>query len=375
MGDEMKVPFLDLGASYRELQEEIEAEVLRSLRSGLYIGGADVEAFESDFAAFAGARHCVGVANGLEALCMGLRALDVGPGDEVIVPSNTFIATWLAVSECGAIPVPVEPDATTCNINVAQVEAAITQNTRAIIPVHLYGQAADLDPLVELARRYRLRILEDAAQAQGARYKGMPIGSHGDVVAWSFYPGKNLGALGDAGAVTTNDEVLADRIRVLRNYGSRQRYVNEVQGYNSRLDPVQAAVLRVKLRHLPEWNSRRARIAARYNDALVHCGLELPFVPNWAEPVWHLYCVRHAQRDRLRERLADIGVETLIHYPIPPHLQRAYARLGYAKGAFPVAETMAETLLSLPIGPAMSDAQVSYVIEKVIAATRGNGDA
>lgn len=371
----MKVPFLDLGASYREVQDEIEAEVLRSLRSGWYVGGADVEAFEADFAAFASARHCIGVANGLEALHMALRALDVGSGDEVIVPSNTFIATWLAVSECGATPIPVEPDKATCNIDVAKIKAAITPKTKAIIPVHLYGQPADLDPILDLARQHGIRVLEDAAQAQGARYNGKPIGSHGDVVAWSFYPGKNLGALGDAGAVTTNDAVLADRIRVLRNYGSRQRYVNEVQGHNSRLDPVQAAVLRVKLRHLPDWNSRRARIAARYNEALVHCGLELPFVPDWAEPVWHLYCVRHAQRDRLRERLADTGVETLIHYPIPPHLQGAYVRLGYGKGAFPVAETMAETLLSLPIGPAMSDAEVSYVIEKVIAATRENGDA
>lgn len=371
----MKVPFLDLGASYRELQEEVEAEVLRSLRSGWYIGGADVEAFEADFSAFANVRHCVGVANGLEALHMALRALDVGPGDEVIVPSNTFIATWLAVSECGAVPVPVEPDEATCNIDVARIEAAITPKTKAIIPVHLYGQPADLDPVLDLARRHGLRVLEDAAQAQGARYQGKPVGSHGDVVAWSFYPGKNLGALGDAGAVTTNDDVLADRIRVLRNYGSRQRYVNEVQGYNSRLDPVQAAVLRVRLRHLPEWNARRARIAARYNVALADCGLELPYFPDWAEPVWHLYCVRHAQRDRLRERLADTGVETLIHYPIPPHLQEAYTGLGYGKGAFPVAETMAETLISLPIGPAMSDAQVSYVIEKVIAATGALGNA
>lgn len=370
----MKVPFLDVKASYRELQQEIEQEVLRSLRSGWYIGGADVESFEVDFATFSCAQHCIAVANGLDALHLALRALDVGPGDEVIVPSNTFIATWLAVSQCGAVPVPIEPNIATCNIDVGRIESAITPKTKVIIPVHLYGQPADLDPVLDLARRHGVRVLEDAAQAQGARYKEKPVGSHGDMVAWSFYPGKNLGALGDAGAVTTNDTVLADRIRVLRNYGSRQRYVNEVQGCNSRLDPVQAAVLRVKLRHLPEWNSRRARIADRYNEALVHCGLELPFVPDWVEPVWHLYCVRHPQRDRLRERLADTGVETLIHYPIPPHLQGAYARLGYGKGAFPVAERMAQTLLSLPIGPAMSDTQVSYVIEKVIAATRKIGD-
>lgn len=366
----MSVPFLDLGASYRELQGEIEVEVLRSLRSGWYIGGADVEAFESDFAVFTGTRHCVGVANGLEALRLALRALEVGPGDEVIVPSNTFIATWLAVSECGAVPVPVEPNTSTCNIDTAKIEAMITPRTKVIIPVHLYGQPADLDGILELARKHGLRVLEDAAQAHGARYKGVPIGGHSDIVAWSFYPGKNLGAVGDAGAVTTNDDVLADRIRVLRNYGSRQRYVNEVQGYNSRLDPVQAAVLRVKLRHLSDWNARRARIAARYAAELEGCGLMLPFVPEWADPVWHLYCVRHPQRDRLRERLTEAGVETLIHYPIPPHLQGAYTGLGYQKGAFPVAESMAEALISLPIGPGMDEQQVDRVIAAVIEATK-----
>lgn len=366
----MKVPFLDLGASYRELQDEIEAEVLRSLRSGWYIGGADVEAFEADFAAFTGAGCCVGVANGLEALRMGLLALDVRPGDEVIVPSNTFIATWLAVSECGAVPVPVEPDVATCNIDVSRIEEAITPKTRVIIPVHLYGQPSDLDPVLELARQHGLRVLEDAAQAQGACYKAKPVGSHGDVVAWSFYPGKNLGALGDAGAITTNDEALADRIRVLRNYGSRQRYVNEVQGYNSRLDPVQAAILKVKLRYLPEWNTRRAKIAAKYSKELVDCGLLLPHVPEWAEPAWHLYCVRHPQRDKLREYMSESGVETLIHYPIPPHLQMAYSELQYGKGKFPVAEAMADTLISLPIGPAMSEVQVDRVISSMVAATR-----
>jgi dTDP-4-amino-4,6-dideoxygalactose transaminase len=370
----MKVPFLDLAASYRELQAEIEAEVLRSLRSGWYIGGADVEAFESDFAAFTQTRNCVGVANGLEALHLALRALDIGPGDEVIVPSNTFIATWLAVSECGAVPVPVEPDDETFNIDVAGIEAAITPRTRAIIPVHLYGQPADLDAIMAVARRHGLRVLEDAAQAQGASYKGQPIGGHGDVVAWSFYPGKNLGALGDAGAVTTNNDQLADRIRVLRNYGSRQRYVNEVQGYNSRLDPVQAAVLRVKLRHLPDWNERRGRIASRYSREFANCDLTLPGVPDWADPAWHLYCVRYPQREQLRKRLADSGVETLIHYPIPPHLQGAYTALGYRKGAFPIAESMAETLISLPIGPALDEAQVVQVIAAVVESTKELSD-
>ncbi|MER2516575.1 MAG: DegT/DnrJ/EryC1/StrS family aminotransferase [Candidatus Accumulibacter phosphatis] len=361
----MNVPFLDLGASYREIQEEVEEAVLRSLRSGWYIGGEDVESFEHDFAAFTEARFCVGVANGLEALHLALRALGIGPGDEVIVPSNTFIATWLAVSQCGAVPVPVEPNTETFNLNIAQIESAITSRTKAIIPVHLYGQPADIDGVLEVARQYGLRVLEDAAQAQGARYKGRAVGGHGDVVAWSFYPGKNLGALGDAGAITTNDEVLADRVRVLRNYGSRKRYINEVRGFNSRLDPVQAAVLRVKLRHLPEWNVRRSTIAERYSSELAGIGLILPRVEPFAKPAWHLYCVRHPLRDTLRTHLSNAGVETLIHYPVPPHLQGAYSELGFPVGAFPVAESMADSLISLPIGPALSREQVNYVISAI----------
>lgn len=358
----MTVPFLDLRASYREIQEEIEAEVLGSLRSGRYIGGPEVEGFEREFADFVQADRCVSVANGLAALHLAMKALGVAAGDEVIVPSNTFIATWLAVSEIGAVPVPVEPRADTCNMDSDRIEAAITPRTRAIIPVHLYGQPADLDPILAIARRHGLFVIEDAAQAQGALYKGRPIGGHGDIVAWSFYPGKNLGAAGDAGAVTTNHAGLAEQVALLRNYGSRERYVNEVQGYNSRLDPVQAAVLRVKLRHLRDWNARRARIAARYSSEIASNAIVLPHVPDWAEPAWHLYCIRHPERDGLRDRLAAAGVETLIHYPIPPHLQRAYAELGYGRGAFPIAEDMADTLLSLPIGPAMRDEQVDQVI-------------
>jgi dTDP-4-amino-4,6-dideoxygalactose transaminase len=347
----MTVPFLDLGAAYGELQTEIEHAVLASLRSGWYIGGSDVEAFEQEFSAYNGAQYCVGVGNGLDALHLALRAMDIGAGDEVIVPSNTYIATWLAVSQCGAIPVPVEPLEATFNIDPALIEAAITPRTRAIIPVHLYGQPADLDPILAIARKHGLRVLEDAAQAHGARYKGKRIGSHGDVVAWSFYPGKNLGALGDAGAVTTNDAQIAERMQMLRNYGSRVKYVNEIQGYNSRLDPLQAAALRVKLRHLDTWNARRAKIAARYADELRNCGLVLPAVPEWAEPAWHLYVVRSTQRDELQTRLGKAGIATLIHYPIPPHLQQAYSAAGWRKGHFPIAECMASEVLSLPIGP------------------------
>nr|WP_294810979.1 DegT/DnrJ/EryC1/StrS family aminotransferase [uncultured Sphingomonas sp.] len=362
----MMVPFLDLQTSYLEIQKEIETAVLDSLRSGRYIGGPEVEIFEQEFANFVKARHCVSLANGLAALHLAMKALGIGRGDEVIVPSNTFIATWLAVSEVGAIPVPVEPCSDSFNMDPAKIEGAITPRTKAIIPVHLYGQPADLDAIITIARQHGLHVVEDAAQAQGALYKGRPVGSHGDIVAWSFYPGKNLGAAGDAGAITTNNEDLAERVALLRNYGSRERYVNEVQGYNSRLDPVQAAILLVKLKHLRVWNARRAKIAARYTSEITSNTIVLPQVPDWAEPSWHLFCIRHPQRDQLRERLTAAGVETLVHYPIPPHLQKAYAELGYEKGAFPIAEGMADTLISLPIGPAMRDEQVDRVISALV---------
>ena len=366
----MKVPFLDLGAAYREIQAELESAIMASLRSGWYIGGQDVDAFEREFAAYTETQHCVGVANGLDALHLALLAMGIGAGDEVIVPSNTYIATWLAVSQCGAVPVPVEPVESTYNLDPGRIEASITPRTKAILPVHLYGQPADLDPMLALARKHGLRVLEDAAQAHGARYKGRRIGGHGDVVAWSFYPGKNLGALGDAGAITTNKAEIADRIRVLRNYGSRVKYVNEVQGYNSRLDPVQATALRVKLKVLDEWNARRARIAARYTAALTDTGLTLPHVPAWAGPIWHLYVVQHPQRDLLQKALAEAGIGTLIHYPIPPHLQQAYAGAGFAAGQFPIAERMANQLLSLPMGPQLDDAGVEAVITGVRNAER-----
>lgn len=361
----MRVPFLDLGAAYRELQSELEPTVLASLRSGWYIGGEDVELFEQEFAAYTETRCCVGVANGLDSLHLALLALGVGPGDEVIVPSNTYIATWLAVSQCGAIPIPVEPAELTYNLDPGKIEAVITRRTRVIMPVHLYGQSADLDPILAIAREHGLQVLEDAAQAHGARYKGKRIGGHGDVVSWSFYPGKNLGALGDGGAITTNNAEMADRIRMLRNYGSRTKYVNEVQGYNSRLDPVQAAALRIKLKFLDEWNARRARIAARYTAAFAETGIVTPQVPAWAEPIWHLYVVQHARRDLLQRSLTAAGIDTLIHYPIPPHLQQAYANSGFVREQFPIAERMADQLLSLPIGPQLDHAGVDAVIAAV----------
>ncbi|MEP2758970.1 MAG: DegT/DnrJ/EryC1/StrS family aminotransferase [Hyphomicrobiales bacterium] len=359
----MKVPFLDLGAAYWELKPEIDEAVQRVLESGWYILGPEVEAFETEWAAYCEAEHAVGLANGLDALTLALRALDVGPGDEVIVPSNTYIATWLAITEVGATPVPVEPDPATYNIDPARIEAAVTPRTRALLPVHLYGQPTDLDPILEIARRHDLRVVEDGAQAHGARYKGRRIGTHGDIVCWSFYPGKNLGALGDAGAITTNNTALAQRVAMLRNYGSRKKYINEERGMNSRLDPIQAAVLRVKLAYLDIWTERRRTIAAHYGEKLRGTGLILPHVPNWADPVWHLYVIRHAERDALHTKLSEQGVGTLIHYPIPPHMQAAYSELGYDHDAFPLARDMAGEVLCLPIGPHLAAAQLDVVCD------------
>jgi dTDP-4-amino-4,6-dideoxygalactose transaminase len=361
----MKIPFLDLSAAYRELKTEINAAVSRVLESGWYILGPEVEAFESEWAAYCEAKYAVGLANGLDALTLALRALDIGPNDEVIVPSNTYIATWLAVTGVGATPVPVEPDVATHNIDPARIEAAITSRTRALLPVHLYGQSADMDPILNIASRHGLRVIEDAAQAHGARYKGQRIGAHGDIVCWSFYPGKNLGALGDAGAITTNDTALAERVALLRNYGSRQKYVNEEAGVNSRLDPIQAAVLRVKLRVLDEWTERRRAVAAAYTKGLAESDVILPHVPDWADPAWHLYVVRTSDRDALQGRMTKAGVGTLIHYPIPPHMQQAYAGLELAPDALPLADTLTSEVLSLPMGPHLSDMDVNNVVYNV----------
>jgi dTDP-4-amino-4,6-dideoxygalactose transaminase len=358
----MRVPFLDVGATYLELKEELDAAVSRVLSSGWYLLGAEIAAFEEEFAAHVGVKHCIGVANGLDAVHLALRAMNVGSGDEVIVPSNTYIATWLAVSYAGATPVPVEPDLRTYNLDPALIEAAITPRTRAILPVHLYGQPANMDPICEIAQRYGLWVLEDSAQAQGARYRGRRVGGVGHAAGWSFYPAKNLGAFGDAGAVTTNDDGLADRLRELRNYGSKVKYVNEERGFNSRLDEIQAAVLRVKLRHLDSWNDRRRRIAAQYLDLLHQTDLVLPWVETWADPVWHLFVVRSQQRDQLMRRLQEAGIGVLIHYPIPPHLQAAYRDLDRPRGSFPVSEMIHQEVLSLPIGPHLDEAQAASVV-------------
>lgn len=363
----MTIPFLDLRAAYLELRSEIDTAVARVLDSGYYIMGPELEAFESEFASYTEAAHCLGVANGLDALHLALRAMDIGQGDEVIVPANTYIATWLAVSQCGAVPVPVEPLEASYNINPALLEAAITPRTKAILPVHLYGQPADLEPILAVARRHDLWVLEDAAQAHGARYRGQRIGAHGDAVAWSFYPGKNLGALGDGGAVTTNDPELAQRIGVLRNYGSRVKYVNEIQGYNSRLDPLQAAVLRVKLRHLDSWNQRRQQLANHYQELLADSDLTLPSIIGGAESAWHLYVVRSPRRDELQRALQAQGIGSLIHYPIPPHRQQAYADTAVAAGSLPLTERMAAEIFSLPIGPQLSPDHVETIAQTLLA--------
>lgn len=360
----MTVPFLDVGATYREIKPIIDAAIQRVLDSGVYILGPEVDAFEDEWADYCGANHAVGVASGLDALILALRALDVGPGDEVIVPSHTFIATWLAVTAVDATPVPVEPNPVTYNIEPSRIAEAVTPATKAIVPVHLYGQPADLDPILAIAAKNGLRVIEDAAQAHGARYKSRRIGAHGDVVCWSFYPGKNLGAFGDGGAVTTDSSDLAEKIRMLRNYGSRKRYHNDISGLNSRLDPIQAAILRAKLPHLDSWTQRRRAIVDIYRSALDGLGIFLPESPEWAEPVWHLYVVRSPDRDDLQRRLAEEGVNTQIHYPIPPHRQKAFAGTSFTSD-MPEATRLASEVLSLPIGPHLGRQNANHVVESV----------
>jgi len=369
----VKIPFNDFASPYQELKAELDDAYHRFMQSGWYVLGKEVEAFEQEYAAYCGAKYCVGVANCLDAMHLVLRAWNIGPGDEVIVPSNTYIATWLAISHAGATPVPVEPDARTYNLNPNLVAAAITPRTKAIMPVHLYGQPADMDPINAIAAKHGLKVLEDAAQAQGAKYKGRCAGSLGDAAGHSFYPTKNLGAFGDGGAVTTNDPELAEKVRTLRNYGSKKRYYNEVIGYNSRLDELQAAFLRVKLRHLDEWNERRAKIAALYLDGLKSetgnrkSEITLPFVPEWATPVWHLFVIRHPQRDALQQKLTETGISTLIHYPVPPHRSGAYAnpQSAICNPQLPIAEQLAAQVLSLPIGPHLVQQQVEQVVVAV----------
>lgn len=364
----MTVSFLDLGWTYRELKDELDDAYQRVMSSGWYLLGQELDAFESEYASYCNSNYCVGLSNGLDALHLSLLAAGVGPGDEVIVPSHTYIATWLAVTHSGATPVPVEPNAISMNIEPSSIEPLITERTRAIIPVHLYGQPADMDPIMALAGKHDLLVLEDAAQAQGALYRGRRVGSLGHIAAHSFYPGKNLGAFADAGAITTNDSYLAEKVRVLRNYGSRVKYHHNVVGYNCRMDELQAAFLRVKLRYLEDWNQRRRTLADVYLQKLQTVEAEvptfrLPVVPNWAHVVWHLFVIRHPGRSALQTALMEAGVSTLIHYPIAVHQSEAFRE--YATRELPLASQFANEVLSLPIGPHLSVDNVRVVCETV----------
>lgn len=356
----MTIPFLDLAPAYAELRGEIDEAIGRVLERGWYILGDEVRAFEEEFASYCGVKYCVGTSNGLDALHLVLRAWDIGEGDEVIVPAHTFIATWLAASYAGAVPVPVEVDPSTYNLDPARLEAAITPRTRVVVPVHLYGQPAEMDAIMAIAERHGLKVLEDAAQAHGASYRGRRAGALGHAAAFSFYPVKNLGALGDAGAVTTDDPALARRLRLLCNYGSERKYAHEEKGFNCRLDELQAAVLRVKLRHLDAWNARRRDLSAFYLEQLSGTDLVLPAVPEGCEPAWHLFVVRSHGRDAFQDALARRGVHTLVHYPLPPHRQAAYSE--YAGRALPIASRLASEVLSLPIGPHLSKEQARCVV-------------
>lgn len=362
----MKIPFLSFSPQHAPLHDNLVAAMTRVLDSNWFVLGEEVTAFEQAYAHYNQVAHCVGVANGLDALVLALRVLGIGAGDEIIVPSNTYIATWLAVTQVGALPVAVEPDLATSNLDPALIEAALTPRTRAIMPVHLYGQACRMGEIMAIAHRYNLHVVEDNAQSQGATFDGRVTGSFGAINGTSFYPGKNLGALGDAGAVTTNDPVLDQKVRVLRNYGSQQKYYNEVVGYNSRLDELQAAILREKLPHLSAWTSQRQQIAIWYGQHMAGIeGLSLPYVAPGATHVYHLYVVHHEQRDALQKHLAAAEVSTLIHYPVPPHRQQAYADLNLPEGSFPIAEKLAATSLSLPMWPGMVEDQVVAVAEAI----------
>jgi len=366
----MKVPFLDLKTPHVELEDELGAAFQNVLRSGWYIHGDHVKRFERQFADYCEAKHCIGVGNGLDALHLILRGYDIGPGDEVIVPSNTFIATWLAVSHAGATPVAVEPSQGTHNLNPKLVERALTPRTRAIMPVHLYGSPAAMDDIRAIAEPRGIKVIEDAAQAHGATYRGRRVGSLGDAAGFSFYPGKNLGALGDGGAITTNDDQLAERLTLLRNYGSRVKYEHEVVGFNSRLDELQAALLSVKLAHLDRWNAQRRRLVRRYMNGLADTDLTLPTIDAANESVWHLFVVRSRSRDELRTALSAKGIETVVHYPKAPHLQSAYGAAVNEGESFPIAELLQGEVLSLPLYPQMTDAQVDYVVDACRAFSR-----
>ena len=362
----MKTPFLDLRIQTAQVEAEVMAGIQTLLERGDFILGEGVAQFETSFSAYCECDHGIGVASGFDALKLILRAMDIGPGDEVITVSHTFIATALAISSVGATPVLVEVDPGAYTMEPSQIEAAITKRTKAIMPVHLYGQTADMAPILQMARKYGLKVVEDACQAHGARDNGRRAGSIGDAAAFSFYPGKNLGAFGDGGAVTTNDAKLAERIRTLRNYGSAKKYVHDELGENSRLDTIQALVLSEKLKRLDGWNAARRAAAAQYTDRLQGVGdIKTPVIREGSEPVFHLYVIQTERRDELQAYLTEQGVDCLIHYPIPVHLQKAYSERGWDCGDFPLTEKIAESILSLPIFPGITEEQIEFVCERI----------
>jgi len=359
------IQMTDFKQEFQQLSAEITEAVTRVLRSGWFILGEELKQFEQEFAEYLGAKYCVGVGNGLDALHLIIRALDIGAGDEVIVPANTYIATLLAISYADAKPVLVEPDERTNNINPELIRRRITKKARAIMPVHLYGLSSDMDSINEIAKEHGLFVIEDAAQAHGAEYKGRKCGSLGNAAGFSFYPTKNLGAYGDGGAVVTNDEEIADKVRLLRNYGSRKKCYNEIKGFNSRLDEIQAAILGVKLRYLDEWNGKRRKNAKFYLENLKNLKVSLPFEPEECKHIYHQFVIKCNKRDKLQNFLKENGISTLIHYPVPPNLSRAYKDLNHQKGAFPITERIADEILSLPVHPWLKSEQLEYIVNVI----------
>lgn len=358
----MKIPFISFETSHTQIKDQMKNAFERVYNSNMYIIGSELSSFETEYSELNQVKYSVGVSNGLDALILSLRALNIGPGDEVIVPSNTYIATVLAVSHVGATPVFVEPRLETYNINPEFITQAITKKTKAIMPVHLYGQASEMDAIMKIAKDYNLYVVEDNAQAHLGTYNGKLTGSFGDINGTSFYPGKNLGALGDAGAITTQHEQLANRVRTLRNYGSSQKYFNEELGYNNRMDELQAAFLRVKIQYLEQWTNERKEIAQFYNSVLSEqSDLILPYSHPNVDHVYHLYVIRSSKREALQQLMHAKGIQTMIHYPVPPHLQMAYKHLGYKKGDFPIAEEIANTCLSLPVWPGIDKNMLDQV--------------
>ena len=365
----MKIPFLDLASQNNEILEELNEQFINAVSSGRYINGNQLEMFEEEFAHYIKVKYCIGVGNGLDALTLSLKVLGIKKGDEILVPSNTFIATWLAVSNVGAIPVPIEPDINTFNMDANLIEREINENTKAIIVVHLYGLPAEMDQVIKIAKKYNLKVIEDAAQAHGATYKNKMIGSIGDINAFSFYPGKNLGALGDGGAVTTNNKTYANKLRMLSNYGSKQKYIHKELGVNSRLDELQAAFLRVKLRQLDQNNNKRIEIAKRYLENLKHCNIILPKKFEISKHVWHLFVIRVKDREKLQKNLLNLGIQTIYHYPVPPHKQNAYKNHFQSKRKLRITEQLAKEIISIPLHPNLGEKHIQYIIDALKSIT------